>query len=92
MSKLQEQFKAGFCVGEGYMTNEILLDERVQNEHKLQFLMYDADMFPAPNISKWSKPARDKVLKFMEKKMENVNADVFVDDVQIKKYIKEVDE
>lgn len=92
MSKLQEQFKAGFYIGEGYMTNEVLLDERVQDEHKLQFLMYDANMCAAPNISMWSKSARDKVINFMKLQMKNVNADIFVDDVQIKKYMEEVDE
>lgn len=86
MSKLQEQFKAGFTIGEDYETNEILLDTRVQEEHKLQFLMYDANMFPASDISTWSKSARDKVLNFMKLQMKDVNADIFVDDVQIKHY------
>lgn len=88
MSKLQEQFKAGFTIGEDYKTNEVLLDERVQDEHKLQFLMYDANMYPLPNIRGWSKSARDKVLNFMKLQMKDVNADIFVDDVQIKHYVE----
>ncbi|EPC70201.1 hypothetical protein M5119_10685 [Lacticaseibacillus paracasei] len=50
---LHEQFKGGFTHGSGIRTEEILHDDRVTNEHVLQFLMYDANLYPFPNLSTW---------------------------------------
>ena len=40
---IHEQFKGGFTRGSGIRTEEILHDDRVTNEHVLQFLMYDGN-------------------------------------------------
>ncbi|WP_225422650.1 hypothetical protein [Lacticaseibacillus suibinensis] len=59
---LHEQFKGGFTRGSGIRTEEILHDDRVTNEHVLQFLMYDANLYPCPNLSTWKPKARQAVI------------------------------
>lgn len=83
---LHEQFKGGFTRGSGIRTEEILHDDRVTNEHVLQFLMYDANLYPCPNLSTWKPKARQGVIELVKERVSKVNADVWVDDVQIKTY------
>ncbi|MFD1399676.1 hypothetical protein ACFQ41_10195 [Lacticaseibacillus suilingensis] len=87
---LHEQFKGGFTRGSGIRTEEILHDDRVTNEHVLQFLMYDANLYPCPNLSTWKPKARQAVIDFVKERVSKVNADVWVDDVKVKDYIPEV--
>ena len=83
---LHEQFKGGFTRGSGISAEEILHDDRVRDEHKLQFLMYDANLYACPNLSTWEPKAKQAVIDFVKDKVFKVNADVWVDDVQIKEY------
>ncbi|BAN73813.1 MULTISPECIES: hypothetical protein [Lacticaseibacillus] len=83
---IHEQFKGGFTRGSGINTEEILHDDRVTNEHKLQFLMYDANLYPCPDLSTWKPKAKQEVIDFVKEQVAKVNADVWVDDVQVKTY------
>ncbi|QFR64065.1 hypothetical protein LH991_08795 [Schleiferilactobacillus harbinensis] len=83
---IHEQFKGGFTRGSGICTEEILHDDRVMGEHKLQFLMYDANLYPCPNLSTWKPKVKQEVINFVKERVSKFNADVWVDDVQIKTY------
>lgn len=83
---LHEQFKGGFTRGTGIRTEEILHDNRVMGKHELQFQIYDANLYPLPNLSTWKPKTKQDVINFVKGKVSKVNADVWVDDVQIKKY------
>ena len=87
---LAEYFKGGFSIGRGFDTDEILLDEKRTKGHVLYFLCYDANLFPAPDISTWSEKGRERVLKVVRERTNAVNAEVWVDDVKVKDYIPEV--
>ncbi|WP_225418438.1 hypothetical protein [Lacticaseibacillus daqingensis] len=88
MISLAERFKAGFTLGHGIETDEILLDEKRTQGHVLAFLCYDANMYPAPDISTWSALARSKVLDSVRRHTNAVNAEVWVDSVKVKDYIE----
>lgn len=83
---LAERFKAGFTFGEGMATDEVLLDEKRTKGHVLAFLVYDANMWPAPDLSTWSSKGRQKLIRLISQKVKDVNAEVWVDDVKVKDY------
>lgn len=85
-AELLEKYKGGFTFGEGWETDEILINEKETKDNCLCLWAYDANMMPAPNISKWSKQAREKLVKRLKKCLTNLNADVWIDDLQIKEY------
>lgn len=84
--ELLEKYKAGDGIGEGYETEEWLLDDRpgTTDDNKLVLLAYDANMFPLPNFSTWQKEHRQKVTDYFLKKFSNESFEVWLDDMKIK--------
>jgi len=87
---LAERFKAGFTIGNGIDTDEILIDEKRTKGHVLAFLCYDANLWPAPDISTWPALSRNRVLYVVKERTNAVNAEVWVDSLKLKDYIPEV--
>ena len=83
-AELLEKYKGGFTFGEDWETYEILINEKETKDNCLCLWVYDANMMPALNISKWPKQAREKLVKRLKKCLTNLNADVWIDDLQIK--------
>lgn len=87
--ELLEKYKGGFTFGEDYETQEIIPNKVDTDDNCLCLWAYDADFMPLPNISKWSKSAREQLVKRLKKKLADLNADVWIDDLQIKEYQNE---
>lgn len=84
--ELLGKYKAGDEIGEGYETEEWLLDDRpgTTGDNKIVLLAYDANMFPLPNFSTWQKKHRQKVTAYFLNKFSSESFEVWLDDVRIK--------
>lgn len=81
--ELLEKHQAGFTFGEGCETQEIIVNKVDTDDDCLHLWAYDASFMPLPAISKWSKEARNKLAKQLLDKLSDLNADVWIDDLQI---------
>ena len=70
----------------GYDSQIWILEEKESTETKLQYYGYDVCIFPLPKLSKTSKENRDRVLENMGNKLKDVNMEIWLDDVRLKKY------
>ena len=62
------------------------LEKKESTETKLQYYGYDACVFPLPNLSKTSKENRDRVLGNIGNKLKDVNKEIWLDDIRLKRY------
>ena len=60
--------------------------ESESTETKLQYHGYSTCCFPLPNLSKTSKENRDRVLGNMGNKLKDVNMEIWLDDIRLKRY------
>lgn len=60
--------------------------ESESTETKLQYHGYSACCFPLPNLSKTSKENRKRVLGNMGSKLKDVNMEIWLDDIRLKRY------
>ena len=63
-----------------------ILEEKESTETKLQYHGHDVCCLPLPNLSKTSKKNQKRVLENMENKLKDVNMEIWLDDVRLKKY------
>ena len=60
--------------------------ESESTETKLQYHGYSACCFPLPNLSKTSKENQKRVLGNMGNKLKDVNMEIWLDDIRLKRY------
>lgn len=70
----------------GYDSQIWILEEKESTEIKLQYYGYDACVFPLPKLSKTSKENQKRVLGNMGKKLKDVNMEIWLDDIRLKRY------
>lgn len=70
----------------GYDSQIWILEEKESTETKLQYYGYDACVFPLPKLSKTSKENQKRVLGNMGNKLKDVNMEIWLDDIRLKKY------
>lgn len=63
-----------------------ILEEKESTETKLQYYGYDACVFPLPKLSKTSKENRNRVLGNIGNKLKDVNMEIWLDDIRLKRY------
>ncbi|WP_125767302.1 hypothetical protein [Lapidilactobacillus wuchangensis] len=89
---LHDSWKGGFTLnfsGDSMFDEEWLLDERNKEPDELHFMGYDANLYPLPNLSKIPSQHRQEVINQALSRFRKVNADVWLDDCQIKNRVKE---
>ena len=62
------------------------LEKKESTETKLQYYGYDACVFPLPKLSKTSKENQKRVLGNMGNKLKDVNMEIWLDDIRLKRY------
>lgn len=62
------------------------LEKKESTETKLQYYGYDACVFPLPKLSKTSKKNQNRVLGNMGNKLKDVNMEIWLDDIRLKRY------
>ena len=70
----------------GYDSQIWILEEKESTETKLQYYGYDACVFPLPKLSKTSKENQKRVLGNMGNKLKDVNMEIWLDDIRLKRY------
>ena len=70
----------------GYDSQIWISKESESTEKKLQYHGYSACCFPLPNLSKTSKENRDRVLGNIGNKLKDVNKEIWLDDIRLKRY------
>ena len=67
--------------------NQIWISKESEStETKLQYHGYSACCFPLPNLSKTSKENQKRVLGNMGNKLKDVNMEIWLDDIRLKRY------
>ena len=67
--------------------NQIWISKESEStETKLQYHGYSACCFPLPNLSKTSKENQNRVLGNMANKLKDVNMEIWLDDIRLKRY------
>lgn len=79
------KFKGGFSYGHDYKTVELLLDERHTKDDELRLQAYDAALMGLPPVANWNKPAKKELTDAVMRLTKDVNINVYVDDVLIKR-------
>ena len=70
----------------GYDSQIWILEEKESTETKLQYYGYDACVFPLPKLSKTSKENQKRVLGNMGNKLKDLNMEIWLDDIRLKRY------
>ncbi|MCI2095904.1 MAG: hypothetical protein LKK07_10215 [Lactococcus lactis] len=83
--KWTEKYKCGFSNGLNFESVEFLLDVENSNETKLFFKAYDANLYPLPDASTWSKKWLKKQVKFLNTVVsKDFIGEVWLDDVLVR--------
>lgn len=84
----KSQFKGGFTVrdnDEPMFSIEWLFDERETDPNKLQFLAYDANLWPMPDFDTWTdKDFKKKNIEIALNVTHDFTGEVWLDDTKIK--------
>ena len=88
-AELLEKYKGGFSFGRDFDTVEVLINDQDTDDNKLCLWAYDGAFMPLPNITSWSQSGRDKLINQLRNCLADLNADVWIDDLQIKEYQNE---